>query len=342
MTTMKSIRIAIAIAGLAGLAGMSPVLAAGEGPQIARQKWPFSGPGGHFDQAQLQRGFQVYREVCAACHSLKRIAFRNLSQKGGPEFPEDRVRGLAASWPNQVPTRTETGETAVAARDKDGRITGVRYVTRPPMLSDRIPGPYKNEDEARSIHGGAYPPDLSLLAKGRNTEYHGGVLYHPVSMLKDIATGYQEGGADYLYALLTSYKENAPAYRREGSRLVPVAETAVARGDKSILRCVSVEKGEAGKQDTCTAMAESMNYNSAYPGSQIAMAQPLRDGQIKYSDGTAGTTSNYAKDVSAFLHWAADPSHDERKRMGWQVLLYLLITSILLYIAKKRVWREAH
>ena len=233
MTTMKSIRSAIAIAGLSGVVGMSPVLAAGEGPQIARQKWAFSGPGGHFDQAQLQRGFQVYKEVCAACHSLKRVAFRNLSQKGGPEFPEDRVRGLAASWPNQVPARSETGETAVAARDKDGRITGVRYVTRPPMLSDRIPAPYKNEDEARSIHGGAYPPDLSLMAKGRNTEYHGGVLYHPVSMLKDIVTAYQEGGADYLYALLTSYKDKAPAYRgaahyQEGPRAVTAGNLVIS------------------------------------------------------------------------------------------------------------------
>ena len=85
-----------------------------------------------------------------------------------------------------------------------------------------------------------------------------------------------------------------------------------------------------------------MHYNNAFPGHQIGMAQPLRDGQVKYSDGTPATVSNYAADVASFLSWAADPTHDERKSMGWQVMLYLLITSILLYLTKQRIRREVH
>lgn len=325
----KNIRIALAGALVSGaiaaaLAGASPVLAAGDGPEIAKKKWSFSGPGGHFDKNQLQRGFQVFKEVCSTCHGIKRIAFRNLVQPGGPEFPEDGVRSLAATY-------------KVDELDGNGKV-----VQRPARLSDRVPSPYKNEAEARSIHNGAYPPDLSLIAKSRGVEYTGPIWYHPVSMLKDVVSGYQEGGADYLYALLTGYKENAPAYRRDtAGKLTAVAETSIQRGDKTILRCVAVEK-VAGKPDVCTPMADGMNYNMAFPGHQIGMSQPISDGQVKYTDGTAATVSNYSADIAAFLSWAADPTHDQRKSLGWQVMLYLLVTSILLFIAKKRLWREVH
>jgi ubiquinol-cytochrome c reductase cytochrome c1 subunit len=341
MTKMKPfVLMAGAIASAVAI-GATAVWAAGDGPKIDRQAWSFAGPGGRFNQAQLQRGFQVYEKVCSTCHGLSRVAFRNLAERGGPAFPEDGVRALAASWPNQVREANEAGETAVVARNSKGQISGFKYVSRPPRLSDKIPGPYKNEAEARSIHNGAYPPDLSLIAKGRSISYHGSVLYHPISMLRDVAVGYQEGGADYLYALLTGYKEAAPAYRRDGGKLVPVADKDV-RDEKAVMRCVSVEKGEAGKGDTCVPLSDGMHYNAAFPGSQIAMAQPIRDGDVKYSDGSPATVQQYAADVSAFLQWASDPSHDDRKRMGWQVLLYLLITSILLYVAKKRIWRDAH
>ena len=326
VTTMKHMKCALGAAAAILLAGVAPALAAGEAIEIARQKWSFSGPGGHFDKNQLQRGFMVYEKVCATCHGIKRIAFRNLVQKGGPQFPEDAVRSLAANY-------------KIDELDANGKV-----VQRPGRLSDRFPSPYKNDVEARATHNGALPPDLSLIAKGRNVEYTGTLWYHPLSMLKDVATGYQEGGADYLYALLTGYKENAPAYRRDGAKLVAVAESSVQRGDKSILRCVAVEKGVGGKQDVCTPMADGMNYNSYFPGHQIGMTAPLSDNhpQLKYTDGTPTTTSNYAKDVAAFLSWAADPTHDERKDMGWKVLLYLLFTAVLLFVAKKRLWREVH
>ncbi|MEM9355927.1 MAG: cytochrome c1 [Pseudomonadota bacterium] len=273
----------IGAAALALCLTATGVLAAGPAIDIKRNKWTFGGVAGHYDRNQLQRGFQIYREVCASCHGLDRIAFRNLVEKGGPEFPKDAVEALAKEYevddlPNQ-----------------DGEVE-----KRPAKLSDNFPALYANEQEARAIHNGAYPPDLSVIAKARGVAYVGPWYLHPWAMLKDIVNGYQEGGADYLVALLTGYKEPP-----------------------------------AGKE-----IGDGMNYNAYYAGNQIAMANPFSggDGQVEYQDGTPATVENYAKDVSAFLSWAADPTLNSRKQIGWQVLIYLLITSILLYIAKRRVW----
>jgi cytochrome c1 len=270
-------------AAAALMAVLSQPARAAEAPVIERQKWSFSGIFGQFDQAQLQRGYQVYSEVCANCHEMKRIYFRNLAQRGGPEFPEEGVKALAAS-----------------VQVADGPNEEGQMFERPGKLTDPLPRRYKNEQEARSIHNGAYPPDLSLMARARNVEYHGTVWFHPLSMMRDVLTGYQEGGADYIYALLTGYKNPPPDVK----------------------------------------LVEGMNYNVAFPGHQTAMSNPFAggDGQISYTDGTPSTVDNYARDVSAFLSWAADPKLEDRKQLGWQVMVYLLVTTILLYIAKKRIW----
>ncbi len=112
--------------------------------------WSFKGPFGKFDRASLQRGYQVYNEVCASCHSLKYVSYRNLSEKGGPEFSVKEAKAIAASFeitdgPNQ-----------------DGEM-----FTRPAKLSDKFVMPYSNEEEAKSANGGAYPPDMSVLVKAR-------------------------------------------------------------------------------------------------------------------------------------------------------------------------------
>ncbi|MEQ1671747.1 MAG: cytochrome c1 [Hyphomicrobium sp.] len=259
--------------------------AGGHGAEIARQQWPFSGFKGTFDKAQLQRGFQVYSEVCAACHGLNRVNFRNLVQPGGPEFPEEAVKALAAKWPNQI---------------TDGPNDEGKMFDRPALLSDPMRGPYKNEKEARAAQNGAYPPDLSLIAKARGVTRDPAWWKHPFLMLGDIINTYQEGGADYLYALLTGYVD-APAG-------------------------VKVNDG--------------MYYNSHFAGNQIGMPPPLAEGSVTYQDGTKGTVDNYARDISAFLTWTADPTQDQRKRIGWQVMLYLLVTTVLLYLGKKRVWSK--
>ena len=270
------------------LAATVPVLAAEEdAPQfIEHLDWSFGGVGGQYDRAQLQRGFQVFQQVCTACHGLKYVRFRNLAEPGGPQFPLEAVKALAASWPYQI---------------TDGPNDEGEMIERLPTLADPIVGPYKNDKEARAVQGGALPPDLSLVVKARTLESHAPWYTHWLWMLSDIATGYQDGGADYVYALLTGYEE-AP---------------------------------------TGVEMAEGMYFNAAFPGHQMAMAPPLSmDFFIEYQPDAGATSSldQNAKDVTAFLAWAADPSLDTRKRLGWQVLLYLVITTLLLYAVKKRVW----
>ncbi|MFM9940190.1 MAG: cytochrome c1 [Hyphomicrobiaceae bacterium] len=293
MKVLAGLALALAIG-----AAPAPVTAAGDTPIIKRHdKWTYGGLRGHFDNVQLQRGFQVYQEVCAACHGLKRVYFRNLAEPGGPGFPEEAVKALAASWPNQIfAGPNDAGDIA----DRRGRI-----LKRPALLSDPILGPYDNDKAAAAANNGAVPPDLSLITKARTgaAEYHGSLIGHPVQMLSDIVRGYQEGGSDYVYALLNGY-DNTPANMK---------------------------------------MADGMHYNKAFPGYQIAMAKPLQDGQVKYQDpATPRTVAQYAEDVTAFLAWAGDPKLEERKSMGLKVLLYLLITTLLLYLAKKRLWSRLH
>jgi len=308
-----------------------PAGAAGGAPHIEHQHWSFGGFSGRYEKAQLQRGFQVYQGICAGCHGLERVRFRNLTEPGGPEFPEEAVKALAAEWPNKI---------------TDGPDDAGKMFERAAGLPDPIRGPFKNEKEARATFNGAYPPDLSVIAKARNVEYHGSWYYHPVSMIKDIATGYQEGGTDYIHALLTHYKDAPPAYTRNaGGKLVPASEAVAKDKASGAERCVSVVAGEEGKPDTCNKLGEGMNYNTAFPGGQIAMSAPLADGVVPYKgvDGVAAapaTTDQYARDVAAFLTWTADPSLNARKTIGWQVMLYLLITTVLLFIGKKRIWAK--
>ena len=287
MTRTNLLGLALA-AILGSAASASGALAAGEAPHIERQSWSFAGFKGHYDKAQLQRGFQVYQQVCSACHGLSRVRFRNLAEPGGPEFPEEAVKALAAEWPYKI----------VDGPDDSGKM-----FEREPKLPDPIIGPFKNDKEARAAQNGALPPDLSLITKARNVHYHGSFYAHPWYMLKDILTGYQEGGADYLYALLLGYKDEVP---------------------KDV------------------KMGEGMYYNEAFPGYQIGMPPPLaKDNFIKYDDGKGSLEEN-SRDVAAFLSWAGDPSLNERKSTGWIVMLYLFITTGLLFAGKKRIWSKAH
>jgi len=123
------------------------------------------GPFGHFDRQQLQRGFQVYKEVCAACHGLQYVAFRNLADLG---YNEPEIKKIAADWATQVPSiNPDTGEAA----------------GRPALAADHIPSPYPNEVAARAANNNAAPPDLSLISKAR----HGGANY-----VYSLLTGYEK------------------------------------------------------------------------------------------------------------------------------------------------------
>lgn len=127
------------------------------------------GPMGKFDRQQLQRGFQVYKEVCAACHSMRLVSFRNLAELG---YNEDEVKAIAANWPIQTPSiDPATGEAT----------------TRPSLPTDPLPSPHANETAARAANNNALPPDLSLITKARS----GGAPY-----IYSLLTGYQEPPAE--------------------------------------------------------------------------------------------------------------------------------------------------
>ena len=125
----------------------SPAWGAGGDVALKTRDWSFSGPFGTFDKAAMQRGFQVYNEVCAGCHSLKLIAFRNFADLG---YNEAEIKALAAQYELQ-----------------DGPNDDGEMFMRPAIPADRMPAPYANDNAARAGNNGALPPDLSLIAKAR-------------------------------------------------------------------------------------------------------------------------------------------------------------------------------
>lgn len=218
---------------------------------------------GRFDRQQLQRGLKVYQEVCAACHSLSLVAFRDFEELG---YNEDQVKALAAAWPIQTPTiNPETGEPAV----------------RPGQAFDRLPAPYANEVAARAANNNANPPDLSLITKAR------------------------AGGADYIYSLLTGYR-NVPADLPEALR-----------------------------------PGQGLHYNPSFHSLNIAMPAPLHtSGQVTYDDGTPATVDQMARDVSAFLVWTAEPELAQRHRVGWVTLGFLLAFTVLAFLSYRSIWAD--
>ena len=136
--------------------GLSLGTQAAEKVEYLKTDWSFKGLFGKFDRAALQRGYQVYTEVCSSCHSMKYLSYRNLSEKGGPEFSIEQAKAIAASF-----------------EVKDGPNSDGDMFTRPGRLSDKFVMPYDNVQAAQAANGGAYPPDMSVLVKARG----GGVDY---------------------------------------------------------------------------------------------------------------------------------------------------------------------
>ena len=124
---------------------------AAEKVEFLKTDWSFKGLFGKFDRASLQRGYQVYTEVCASCHSMKYLSYRNLAEEGGPEFSKEQAKAIAANFE------------VIDGPNDDGDM-----FTRAAKLSDKFVGPYQNDKEAMASNGGAYPPDFSVLVKARS------------------------------------------------------------------------------------------------------------------------------------------------------------------------------
>ncbi len=250
----------VALAALAALLALTggAALAEEAAPHPPHQQWSFDGVFGTFDRAALQRGFQVYKEVCAACHAVKHLYFRDLAEIG---YSVDEVKGIAAQ-----------------VQVQDGPNDSGEMFQRPGRPSDAIPGPFANDPAARAANNGALPPDLSLITKAR------------------------EEGADYVYAVITGFKD-APA----GMKMNP-----------------------------------NMNFNEYFPGHQIAMPPPLNPDQVTFADGTRASVPQMAHDVVTFLSWAAEPTLEERHRVGFKVIFFLVIATGLFYAAKRKIWAGVH
>ena len=228
-----------------------------EKTKLLEVDWSFKGITGKFDRSSLQRGYQVYTEVCASCHSMNLVSYRNLGEPGGPEFSVDQVKAIAANF------EVEDGPNA------DGEM-----FTRPGRPSDKFVSPYPNVQAATAANGGAYPPDMSVLVKAR------------------------KGGSDYIYSVLMGYEDPPAGFELE----------------------------------------DGVYYNKYMDGKKIKMSNPLSEGIVTYSDGTAATEAQMAKDVTTFLTWTAEPHLETRHKMGVKVLIFLTIFSFLVYLSMKRIW----
>ena len=275
MRQLIALALAASLLGLAGSAFAADEQSH-ETPPPPRQKWSFSGPFGHYDKGQLQRGFKVYKEVCAVCHGLKYVAFRNLDALG---YSEGQIKAIASEY--KIP---------------DGPNDQGEMFERAGRPADYFPTPWPNENAARARYNGV-PPDFSVLAKARG--YERGFPW----FIFDMFIQFQEHGVDYIHALMVGYKEKPPA--------------------------------------GVTLPAGSF-YNEYFPGHAIAMPPPLSDKRVDYTDGSPTTVDQYSKDVSAFMMWAAEPHLEARKRIGFQVMIFLLVLAGLAYFTKKKVWASLH
>ena len=205
---------------------------AANGQELVSRQWPHRGLFAKFDHAALKRGLQVYREVCASCHSLRFVAYRDLTGIG---FTMSEAEAIAA----QDVLRAGTGEAG-------------ETITRSARVSDRFVAPFSHDRTARAANNRLLPPDLSHFVKAR------------------------EDGENYLYSILVG----------------------------------------------------------------VSVPPPLEDNAVAYADGTAATSGQMAVDVVSFLAWAAEPSLEERSRLGLKWMLFFAALTGFLYFVKRRIWAK--
>lgn len=234
-----------------------PAMSAGK-IEVPDEDWSWEGVFGRFDDAQLRRGFQVYKQVCASCHGMDFMSYRMLTDIG---YSEEEVKEIAAQY------EVEDGP------DETGEM-----FFRPAEPSDTFVSPFRNEAEARYVNNGAYPVDLSVITKAR------------------------PNGANYLFHLMLGYSDPP-----EGVEL------------------------RAGSY-----------YNEFYPGHLISMPQMIYDDGVVYEQEGAPqpTAEQQARDVTAFLHWSAEPTLEQRKSLGLWVIGFLVVLTLMLYQLKRQIWSK--
>ncbi|MCR9270779.1 MAG: cytochrome c1 [Henriciella sp.] len=276
--------------------------------------WPFAKvPAGQLDQQSMQRGFQVYKEVCASCHGMKLLSYRNLGEPGGPFYDDaypnandnPLVKAIAAEYEVMDATPDEFGDP----------------VFRPAIPADTFREPYPNEQAARAANGGALPPDLSVITKARGK-------------------GAEGDGASYVYSLMKGYPSFDEVKFREEPNGEFVNYLEFDDGEKvgELIQPIGVYYNPYFAGDTAPQWSGDPRHKPY--GGFLAMPAQLPDGRVEYMDGTEATTAQMAYDVAMFLHWAGDPKQVQRKSLALPVMIYLVLLSILLWFSYKRIWRN--
>ena len=304
MNMLRTLTLAAAALGLAFSAQAAGGQKHAEPPEGG---WPFDGALGEFDKDSLQRGYQVYREVCSSCHSMKLLSYRNLGEPGGPFYD------------SEYPAAQNPLVKAFAAQDEI--LKGVDEIGEPvygpATPADRFRSPFANDNAARAANNGALPPDLSVITKARH------------------------GGASYIYSLLSGYSESS---YDEQIEFPQAGGDDGHHGDDHGEEYHGVLTQPAGQyynpymQGDTTPQWDG-DPRHVPPGGFLAMAPQLPDGRVEYIDGTEATTKQMAADVAQFLAWAGEPKQANRKSAGLKVIAFLSIFALLLWFSYHQIWR---
>lgn len=299
---MRFVKLFIAAAATLGLASTAHAAGGAKHAHGPEDGWTFEGSFGHFDKAQLQRGYLVYRNVCSSCHGMDLLTFRNLGQKGGPFYDENYPN------PNDNPIvkqlAADSAEVNIINQEDGSEATRTR------LPSDPFPAPFENDALARFVNNGALPPDLSVINKARG------------------------GGADYIYSLLTGYPSDQDMATKYAKLSVPEMQyyNPYFAGD--------VTPNWSGDPRPRHGDETPHDYEMLPPGGFLSMAPPLFEDGVEYSDGTVASVHQMAEDVTVFLEWAGEPKAQVRKQLGLSVMIYLLVLAVLFYLSYKQIWRD--
>jgi len=312
---MKLFKPFVALCLSAGLALSASAAGGAEHPHPPEEGWSFEGAFGEFDENSLQRGYQVYREVCASCHSMKLISYRNLSEPGGPFYSAD----YPANENPLVKAFAAEAEVFKGYDDFGDPLYG------PATPADRFPSPFANDNAARIANGGALPPDLSVITKARH------------------------GGASYIYSLLSGY----PDYEEvdlDGNIAFPREAHGDGHSDDShagdgheephgvLAQPIGQYYNPYYSGDTTPQWTGDPRHIPS--GGFLAMAPPLADGQVTYMDGTEATVEQMAADVAHFLAWAGEPKQENRKSAGLKTIIFLSVLALLLWFSYHQIWEK--